>query len=66
MKRNVGAWDRRLRGLFAMALIALVVFARLPAPWAVAALSLAGLMAFTSVIEFCPFYRALRLSTCRM
>ena len=66
MLRNEGTFDRGLRAVVGLALIALVLLAQIANPvlyWG--AVVVGAVMLFTAVTGFCPAYRLLGLMNCR-
>ena len=64
MLRNMGAFDRRLRG-FVIAPLAIVLglIAGTGTVWGIVPLVVAGIMLATAVTGFCPTYTLLGIST---
>ena len=70
MTSNVGKIDRGLRLFLGLILIAapLVNFPAIwsSSTWAFVAIAVGIVLATTSILRFCPIYRVLGLSTCRV
>lgn len=65
MTRNMGKWDRLIRGLVVAPLAAIAAFAvGAGTVLGVVLLVLAAIMALTAVAGSCPLYRLVGLSTC--
>lgn len=64
MKKNVGNTDKSLR-LLAAAVIAVLYFTHvISGTFGLALLVIAGVLALTSLVSFCPLYAALGVNTC--
>jgi fatty acid desaturase len=67
MKKNVGAADRIIRLILAIALIALAYFGVLTAVWSITvAWILAAVFVFTAIAGTCPLYSLFGISSCRV
>ena len=65
MKKNMGAADRILRILVALAIIAIYFTTDwLSGTLAIILLVLSGIFILTSFISFCPLYLPFRINTC--
>jgi hypothetical protein len=65
MTRNMGSIDRVVRGLVVAPILVLVALAVGPGTGVgVVLLVVAGVMALTAAVGFCPAYVPLRISTC--
>ena len=63
MTKNIGTTDRIIR-LSLAALILVVFFTdQLPGTVGIIALVIAGVLAFTAIVRFCPAYYPFRIST---
>lgn len=66
-RTNEAGWDRGFRALIGVALIALLIASDLlSGGLAIVGWTVAVLMLGTAVVGFCPAYRLLGISTCRM
>ncbi|MEL6549028.1 MAG: DUF2892 domain-containing protein [Pseudomonadota bacterium] len=70
MTPNLGTYDRVARVFIGLALI-LAPLANIPAIWssslaAALALGVGGVLIVTSFLRFCPLYRLVGLSTCKL
>ncbi|WP_298864344.1 DUF2892 domain-containing protein [uncultured Sulfitobacter sp.] len=70
MSNNVGNIDRIVRGLLGLLLI-IAPLLNIPAIWSSAALAYGSMAAglvlvVTAVLRFCPLYRMLGVSTCKL
>lgn len=70
MTANVGSPDRLIRGILGLVLI-LMPLLNLPAIWAnpvlyYGALVVGLVLVLTALFRFCPLYRLIGVSTCRM
>jgi hypothetical protein len=63
MKKNLGSVDRVIRMIFAVVLAVLYFSGSIVGPVGLVILALAAILAFTSVVGFCPLYRPFNLST---
>ncbi len=66
MSRNESTFDRALRGILGVALIALALSVQIANPvfyWG--AIAVGAVLLITAVTGFCPAYRILGLKTCR-
>lgn len=59
-KQNIGSFDRSLRAIVGLTLIAMAVFVEGMAWGWIGAIPLA-----TSVVSYCPLYSALGMNTCK-
>jgi len=64
MKKNVGSTNRLLRLLFAAIFIGLYFSDLATGSLGVVSLVAAGVLVFTSLINFCPLYYVLGIKTC--
>lgn len=64
MKKNMGAADRIIRVIIAIAVGVLIVTGTLTGIWATVLGVIAGVFLLTSFISFCPLYRIFGMSTC--
>ncbi|WP_196260290.1 YgaP family membrane protein [Pelagibacterium limicola] len=70
MTANIGPYDRLIRAITGIALIAAAFFSRLPVfdnpalQWGAAILG--AILILTALIRFCPLYLPLRLSTIKV
>lgn len=64
MKKNIGLADRMIRLIIAAVLLVLYFTGTVSGGLGIAALVVAGTMALTSFISFCPLYTILGFSTC--
>ncbi|MGA0559692.1 YgaP family membrane protein [Larkinella sp. VNQ87] len=65
MKKNIGFSDKTVRMLIAAVLLGVFIADLLSGVWAAVALIVAGLMIVTSLVNFCPLYHLLGISTFR-
>jgi len=63
MKVNEGQFDRVIRGIAALVLLALAIGGVLTGTFKVVALILGAILALTALIGFCPIYALLKKST---
>jgi len=63
MKVNEGQFDRVIRGIAALVLLALAIGGVLTGTLKVVALILGAILALTALIGFCPIYALLKKST---
>ena len=59
-KQNIGSFDRALRAIVGLTLIAMAIFVEGMAWGWIGAIPLA-----TSVVSYCPLYSALGMNTCK-
>jgi len=59
-KQNIGSFDRSLRAIVGLTLIAMAIFVEGMAWGWIGAIPLA-----TSVVSYCPLYSALGMNTCK-
>jgi hypothetical protein len=65
MTRNMGKWDRLIRGLVVAPLAAIAAFAvGAGTVLGIVLLVVAGIMVATAAVGHCPLYRLVGLSTC--
>ncbi|MHA8052401.1 YgaP family membrane protein [Aquirufa sp. Wall-65K1] len=65
MKQNVGRTDRIARIAAAVALSILTYAGIIPENLAVVVYVIAGIIALTGIVRFCPLYKPFGISTCR-
>jgi hypothetical protein len=65
MKKNLGASDRLIRVLVALAIAGLYYANIINGTVAIALLLIAGIFIFTSLASFCPIYALFGISTCK-
>jgi hypothetical protein len=65
MKKNMGAVDRIIRTVIAIALVALIATGRIAEIWAVVAAIVAVAFLLTSAAGFCPAYWPFNISSRR-
>lgn len=66
MERNMGTWDRLIRGAIVAPAALVGAFAiGVGTPVGVILLVVAAVMLATALVGFCPLYRAFRISTAR-
>jgi hypothetical protein len=63
MKKNMSSADRVIRLIIAAILVTLYATQVVTGTLSLVALVVAGILALTSVVNFCPLYRVLGLST---
>jgi hypothetical protein len=63
MKKNMGAVDRVIRTVIAIALVALIATGRIAETWAVVADIVAAAFLLTSAVGFCPAYWPFNISS---
>jgi hypothetical protein len=63
MKKNLGSIDRVIRMTIAIILAVLYFSGSIVGPVGLIVLALAAILAFTSIVSFCPLYRPFNLST---
>ena len=66
MQKNLGKLDKVIRFLLAAVLVVLYSFGIVEGILGVIALVVAGVLVITSLITFCPLYRVLGISTCKI
>ena len=64
MHQNVGKTDRYIRVVLAVLLLGLVLSDTVNGTMATIALVVAGIMAFTAWVRFCPLYALIGANTC--
>lgn len=64
MRHNMGRWDRIVRAGVALVGIVVGLVVGVTSPAGIAALVLAGVMAATAAVGFCPLYRLFGISSC--
>ncbi len=64
MKTNMSKTDRLVRTLVAIGVALLIYFDIVSGIFAYILLALAGIFVLTSLVNFCPLYRLLGISTC--
>ncbi|BDA84599.1 hypothetical protein Sa4125_21410 [Aureimonas sp. SA4125] len=62
---NIGTADRVIRILIGIALAA-YAYANLAGPWSSVAYAVAGVLVVTALMRFCPAYRLVGASTCKV
>lgn len=62
---NIGPVDRVLRIVVAICLVAWG-YSGLSSPWSFVAYAVAAVLMFTALVRFCPAYRILGISTCKI
>lgn len=62
---NVGTIDRIIRSLGGIGLAAYGYYG-LPSPWSFVAYAVAAVLLLTAFVRFCPAYRLLGISTCKI
>lgn len=62
---NIGMADRTIRILIAIALSA-YAYMTLAAPWSYVAYAVAAVLLVTALVRFCPAYRLVGASTCKV
>jgi hypothetical protein len=65
MKSNVGGWDRNIRIVLGIVLIALGVLGVIPGMWVLVAYIIGVIALLTGVIRFCPLNALLGINSCR-
>lgn len=70
MKPNIGSMDRLLRGIFGLFLF-FAPLLNLPPIWsssilAYGSMAVGVILAATALIRFCPMYRIIGISTCKI
>ena len=63
MNKNLGSTDKIVRLVIAAIIIGLFFMDKLPAPWHIVGLVVAGIMLVTSLINFCPLYYPFGIKT---
>jgi hypothetical protein len=66
MKKNMGMTDSFIRGSVAIVLTALVMRGTIPETWSMATYIVAAVLLLTSLVNYCPLYTLLGISTCRV
>jgi len=66
MKKNMGGADRIIRLVVAAVLVALSYFKVVEGNVATVFYVIAGIVALTSIINFCPLYTLFGLNTCKV
>jgi len=66
MKTNVGTADKIIRILIALGFGALFISQTATGIWGYTLLALGGVLIVTAMVGFCPLYRLLGISTCRL
>lgn len=66
MQKNLGKLDKVIRFLLAAVLVILYSLGIVEGMLGVIALVVAGVLVITSLITFCPLYRVLGISTCKI
>ena len=66
MKKNVGSLDKIIRILLALAVVLLNYFEIINGTTAIVLLIIAMVLIVTSFANFCPLYKILGKSTCKM
>lgn len=64
LKRNVGGWDRAVRVILGLALLAFVITGDLQGVWGVIAFLVGSVALITGVIRYCPVNRMLGVNSC--
>jgi hypothetical protein len=64
MRNNMGRWDRIIRAGVALVGIAVAIGVGATSAGGIVALVLAGVMAATAAVGFCPLYRVFGISSC--
>lgn len=64
MKKNMGKADRTIRFIVAAVVVALYATKVISGTLGLVLLVFAGVLLLTSLISFCPLYKALGISTC--
>lgn len=64
MTKNMGSFDRILRILVAIVLVALAYTGRIEGNWAIVAYVVAAVFVVTSLVRVCPAYLPFGISTC--
>lgn len=64
MRNNMGRWDRIIRAGVALVGIAVAIGVGATSAAGIVALVLAGVMAATAAVGFCPLYRLFGVSSC--
>ncbi|GMQ31032.1 DUF2892 domain-containing protein [Algoriphagus confluentis] len=64
MQKNMGATDKTIRLIAAVALVILYFTGILEGTLGIIALVVAGVFVLTSWVSFCPLYPILRINTC--
>jgi hypothetical protein len=65
MKTNMGTVDRAIRALIAIVFITLFYTGIITGTWGIVLIAVSAVFLFTSMINFCPLYFPLGLSTVR-
>jgi hypothetical protein len=65
MRKNIGSSDKLVRFLIAAVLVGLYFSDVLSGTVAIVSLVAAGVLVFTSLINFCPLYYVLGIKTCK-
>ena len=64
--RNLATWDRILRVVVAVALVAFWYLGYIPADWAIALLAIAGALTVNAMMGVCGLYSLFGINTCRV
>jgi hypothetical protein len=66
MKKNIGSVDKIIRLLLVIVISVLFIQGTITGTIGIIALVLAIIFLLTSIVGFCPIYRILNLSTCKV
>jgi len=63
MKKNMGAADRIIRTIIALAIVVLFLMNKLPGTLGIVLLVIAAIFVLTSLVSFCPLYTIFGISS---
>jgi hypothetical protein len=66
MKSNIGFVDKTLRVIIAFAFSALYFTQTVQGAFGILLLTIGGVLIFTSILGFCPLYKIIGISTCKV